>query len=208
MVISQRGISHTHTHARMGTEIALSHNGCLHCYTMYALSHNGWSLPEDHEQNISSTIDDNLTSYKMLHAARIERFNQQIEKVTQVLFKFLLYCAGEEPLNAQIRCSKDVDVTFSNVTFSDIKRDDNTTDDEDDESPSQRTEMTDDEEGEDDQENQQDLGNVDITTTTIENLQMKEKGINTIFSLLKLMWGEFVDAFVSYKKIKEEDNGG
>ena len=58
-------------------------------------------------------------------------------------------------------------------------------DDDEDESPSQRTETADDE---DDEEDDQELANVDSTTTTIENLQTKERGIK----LLKLMWGEFV----------------
>ena len=43
---------------------------------------------------------------------------------------------------------------------------------------------------EDGKENDQELGSVDITTTTIEKMQTKETGIQ----LLKLMWGEFLDA--------------
>ena len=43
---------------------------------------------------------------------------------------------------------------------------------------------------EDGKENDQELGSVDITTTTIEKMQTKETGIQ----LLKLMWGEFVAA--------------
>ena len=62
---------------------------------------------------------------------------------------------------------------------------DDVTDEE--EFPSQRTETTDDEDSE---ENDQELGSVDNNTTIIENLQMKETGIQ----LLKLMWGEFVAA--------------
>ena len=62
---------------------------------------------------------------------------------------------------------------------------DDVTDEE--EFPSQRTETTDDEDSE---ENDQELGSVDNNTTIIENLQMKEKDIQ----LLKLMWGEFLDA--------------
>ena len=40
----------------------------------------------------------------------------------------------------------------------------------------------------DDEENHQELGSVDNTNMTIENLQTKE----TCIQLLKLMWGEFV----------------
>ena len=55
-------------------------------------------------------------------------------------------------------------------------------------SPSEQTEMNDDE---DDEENQQELGNV-YTTTTMRrmNLPTEELGVQ----LLKLMWGECVEA--------------
>ena len=85
----------------------------------------------------------------------------------------------------QIRVSDGDDVTFY-YSPNDYPTDDK--DEEEDESPSQRIVMADDDD--DDKVNDQDLGSVDNTTTTIEKLKMKEIGIQ----LLKLMWGEFVAA--------------
>ena len=84
----------------------------------------------------------------------------------------------------QIGLSNGDDVTFYYIA------NDNPTDDkdeDDDESPSQRIDMADDN---DDEANDQELGSVNNTTMTIENLKMKETGIQ----LLKLMWGECVEA--------------